>query len=503
MKALNSSGRILELTREEYDNLQANGLKLTLVEEDDDKKKSDKIGVYLQRFFSKEKYCASDRIRGEWIIKNSDKFELYREGVEYDTVIFHRPVEEIAKTRGIKILDLCDAVWKHQPDFLTLIEPVDAVIVSTQGLKEELRKITNKKIFVIDDGHDLDYYKTRRVNYHDTKAKEAVWFGYAQNAHCIVPYIRTLRENGIKLKVISQCPLPPLDRADKFVKWDVDTCIEEISKSDFALLPKNGKLKSNNKEITAYLSGIPVARNEEDIKRLVNPKERKQEMERALKTVYEYDAKNIAERYLDVVYKIKHDYSAYTAICGGFDNKRHDITAFSDRPSDKFLDPLMNAKVYKVLSHKFFDNKYTVWVDGNVSLKTDAGKLIELLGDADMALFKHPYRDCLYKEYEHARERVSKDQYESIDEQVKKYRDEGMPEKFGLAECGMIIRKEGPIVEEFNNRWWAEICRYSHRDQMSFPYVWWKMKDRIKINLMDGNIRNHKYFSYENHKRSE
>lgn len=368
-------------------------------------------------------------------------------------------------------------------------------------MKKELEKITDKDIYVIGDGHDLEHYKNRIKNEHTRRAEEVVWFGYAQNSHCLAPLIPFIKSKGLKLKAIAQCQIPPLYQADKFIKWNVGTYIQEISQADFAVLPQNGKLKSNNKEITAILSGIPVAKNKKNIIRLINPLARQKEMAKREEIAKQYDVKNIANKYIKLVDKliVKNTISVYTAICGGYEKIRNDIKVFTDNASDKFKDPVMNAKVYKILSHKFFKTKYSVWLDGNISLKVNPEKLIELLGDNDIALFKHPYRNCIYQEHPHAKNRLAPQYQCLIDQQVEDYRKEGFPPEFGLAECGMIIRKNNGMVEEFNERWWAEVTKYSSRDQMSFPYVWWKMKDVIKIGFIEGNVRSHKYFKYVNH----
>lgn len=506
--AYNAFGRRMELTFDEFEDLKRRGFEFRKVEykiEEDDiieriakkRKKSDKIAIYPQRFTTGEKNCASDRIRCEWIIKNSDKFELYDDNNEYDTIIFHKPIEKISSVKGFKVLDLCDAVWNNIGDFDELIKPIDLIVVSTEGLKEELEKKTDKKIVVIGDGHDFDYYKTKVKNKHENVAKEVVWFGYAQNAKCIEPYIEYLHKLGLKLTAIAQCPLPPIDKADKFIKWDVDTCIEETSKADFALLPKNGKLKSDNKTITAYLSGIPVAKNKKDIFRFIDPKERRKELKSI--DLEKYSAKNRAKEYIEAINEAKNDIKIYTAICGEYERPRDDIEVYSRECL--FNSPVMNAKIFKVLSHKYIKNKYSVWVDGNIFPLVEPKEIVGLLGDSDIAVFSHPYRSSIYEEHPEAKKRLPVELRPLIDKQIEDYQKEGMPE-WKLAECGMIIRKHSEVVEEFNNRWWAEITRYQQRDQISFPYVWWKMRDRIKIKLLDGNVRNHEFFKYEKHKNN-
>ena len=162
--------------------------------------------------------------------------------------------------------------------------------------------------------------------------------------------------------------------------------------------------------------------------------------------------------------------------------------------------PVMNAKIYKVLSHKYFSSPLTLYMDGNIFLNENPQVIVDkYLQDADMCLFQHPGRNCIYKEHPSALKRVSDEFKPLMDEQIENYRSEGMPLNFGLAECGMIIRRNNEVTNEFNERWWAEICRYTNRDQLSFPYVWWKMQRRIKIYLIYGNVRANSYFKYEKH----
>ena len=154
----------------------------------------------------------------------------------------------------------------------------------------------------------------------------------------------------------------------------------------------------------------------------------------------------------------------YSAITGGKDAKRKDIKCFT--AYNKFKDPRMNAKIYKVLSHLFVEDEYSVWIDGNLELKVDEEVLIDLLGDKDIAVFTHPYRTNVFDEAEECK-RLGLDNPEVIDEQIKRYGG-GV---YGLGACYLIIRRHTEEVKRRNEAWWAEICRGSVRDQLSFPYV--------------------------------
>jgi hypothetical protein len=138
---------------------------------------------------------------------------------------------------------------------------------------------------------------------------------------------------------------------------------------------------------------------------------------------------------------------------------------------DRFTDPRRNSRIHKMLIHKYVDTEYSIWIDGNIRLLKTPEELIEkYLKDCDLAVFKHPNRDCLYDEAMVCA-KLRLDDPEVIIEQAKAYEDSGYAKHKGLCECGIIIRRHTQKVEEFNDAWWAEYCRYSRRDQISFMYA--------------------------------
>lgn len=146
------------------------------------------------------------------------------------------------------------------------------------------------------------------------------------------------------------------------------------------------------------------------------------------------------------------------------------------------------SKIYKVLPHLYFpDYEYSLWIDGNVRLLQSVQLLIQtFLQDADMALFKHPERNCLYAEALTCSER-NLDNPTVIARQMDQYKQEGFPSNAGLSECTILLRRHSPLMEKFNQAWWEEICKWSKRDQISFPYV--AKKIGIKYNYFPGNLR--------------
>jgi hypothetical protein len=187
--------------------------------------------------------------------------------------------------------------------------------------------------------------------------------------------------------------------------------------------------------------------------------------------------------------------AVYSAICGGKDNPRTDVKCFTEY--DKFHEPRRNAKIYRALSHLFVPGEYSLWVDGNIFLKYPEEYFIEMMGDADVLAFKHPYgRDCLYQEAEECI-KLGLDYPEIIKEQTDRYKKEGYPEHNGLWQTGVLLRRHTPEVISLNNKWWAEICRGSMRDQISFPYVF---SGKVKTVEIQGDPFNNKHFKKPPHK---
>ena len=198
----------------------------------------------------------------------------------------------------------------------------------------------------------------------------------------------------------------------------------------------------------------------------------------------------------------------YTAIIGGYDYLRKqpstgdDFTAFVDSRIKRavkpwkminydflFKDFLLTAKWYKMMPHKLFPEcDYSLWMDGNVMMKqpeTVASLAQKYMGDADIVVFRHNMRNCIYDE---ASEIITRGMCvkERIYKQVSKYTQEGYPSNYGLAELPIILRRNSGKVNAFNEAWWEEICNYSQRDQISFGYLAYKMG--MKVNYFPGTI---------------
>lgn len=192
----------------------------------------------------------------------------------------------------------------------------------------------------------------------------------------------------------------------------------------------------------------------------------------------------------------------YTAIMGEKDIPRQDIKVFSDADFNKFASPVMNAKIFKILPHKYLECDVSIWVDGNIYLNVAPEQLVdEWLGDSDMAVFEHYHRRDLYWEAKMLGSTFKNRTPWVIDEvtkQMERYEKIGMPLREEVVMGGMLIRRNIPTVNQFNESWWAEICRWSQRDQLSFPVVR-RQFSNLKVNIIKGSIKNHPYLRYEDH----
>jgi len=210
----------------------------------------------------------------------------------------------------------------------------------------------------------------------------------------------------------------------------------------------------------------------------------------------------------------------YTAITGRYDTlhsppalwREHaDFVAFMDVPQlvegwdirpayRRFKDPNRNAKIHKILSHKYFpDAEYSLWMDGAFQIKSALSLARwpeEYLREHDLAVMKHRSRNCAYREAA-ACIQLELDSFDVIKRQMEKYLKEGYPSNNGLAECGILFRRHTKLVKRFNEAWYAEIKKHSRRDQLSFNYAAHKVG--LKYNLLPGGISRNQHFFLRSH----
>lgn len=273
-----------------------------------------KIGILTNEVFDNSPLnsVASSRIRANWLIKYWEDAELFKVGRKYDVTIYQKAynIRQAPLNDGIKILDLCDAEWHVMKPVMQMASYCDAVVVSTQPLKDYLKKFfPDKPIVVIPDRMDLEHHTQQKK--HEGEAKTAVWYGYKGNHIVLDQVLNALNELKLGLIVISESPfvinqsIYPNIELTNYV-WSIDTVNADIIKGDIVLNPRfeHGKwrFKSNNKTITAWALGMPVANTREDLERLLPVHARIEEANTRLIEIREkYDVRQSVSEYKEFI----------------------------------------------------------------------------------------------------------------------------------------------------------------------------------------------------------
>jgi hypothetical protein len=202
-------------------------------------------------------------------------------------------------------------------------------------------------------------------------------------------------------------------------------------------------------------------------------------------------------------------FAIYTALCGpGRDELRPTVpiagahyVAFTDRhppgswvygweivaPAWTHPDPRRSARYHKILSHVVLpDSNAWLWVDASMQVQPPAN-LVDQHG-AELVHFPHFMHDCVYQEHA-ACERYQLDDAAPMRAQVERYRAAGYPEHNGLAETGILFRRNTTAVRRFNENWWEEVCCYSVRDQLSFDFTLWRSETPpVRVRRFQGTV---------------
>lgn len=157
------------------------------------------------------------------------------------------------------------------------------------------------------------------------------------------------------------------------------------------------------------------------------------------------------------------------------------------RPNlDSSLSPkLKNCKIM-MKAHKYLSEyEYSLYIDGNIHIKEDISEFLEKYQDSNFAVPAHINRNCVYDEGSAVLEHGKADP-QKVHKQMKKYRNEGLPENYGLPATRIIFRKHNQEeVISVMEDWWKEIQKGPERDQLSFSYVAWK--NDFNFTFMDEN----------------
>ena len=212
--------------------------------------------------------------------------------------------------------------------------------------------------------------------------------------------------------------------------------------------------------------------------------------------------------------KEKQKYVVYTCITGHYDDppllnkidNNFDYFFFTDNttihsdiwkimPIPSFLDSYDNnrkCKYIKLHPHLFFKNyEVSLYMDGNLNYNFNMTDFVNQVIDSENYFFgkEHPQRTNIREETMKVI-RMKKDNETILRNQYKAYIKDGFKDDICLIELGVIIRyHHDKRCVRLMEDWWMEIVRWSRRDQISFPYVLWKNKAKIKYFKGNDNFK--------------
>lgn len=170
-----------------------------------------------------------------------------------------------------------------------------------------------------------------------------------------------------------------------------------------------------------------------------------------------------------------------------------------------YSDVLIN-RYLKMHPFEFFSNydyslyiDSNVWISGNLNILIDSVKNFE--NNVGVFMHIHSNRNCLYNEAR-VLKIIKKGNKKQISKQIASYRNSDFPRDYGLLEATVILTqinsKKARIIL---TKWWEDfLLRKSYRDQLSLPFVLWKLGIDIKdVGVLGSNVKKNPFFVIEDH----
>ena len=227
---------------------------------------------------------ASSRYRCQWIAEHLDEAvlvdaeEIMRGEyfpTNFDVYVFEKIGSPSIQKELLKLgkqvwWDVCDPTWWWSPgDVNGIIENVTGMVASCPSLAEDLSEWSGKQAHCITDRLNMQHYNHRK-EHSEVEPVRLIWYGSAQNRIALFAALANLERaanDGYKIALTIYDNMPEksfeyLNLPIYYSKWNIDTEVNVISAHDIALLPPYpgpwGKVKSNNKALTAWACGLPV-----------------------------------------------------------------------------------------------------------------------------------------------------------------------------------------------------------------------------------------------------
>lgn len=139
-----------------------------------------------------------------------------------------------------------------------------------------------------------------------------------------------------------------------------------------------------------------------------------------------------------------------------------------------WVTPRFAAKHAKARPFDYVDTDVAIWLDSGAVITSEhlVETCLQALGDADIALWRHPERNNVFDEATTSAA-IGKYTGQHCRAQAEHYLDTGLPD--ALYATGCIVWRRTVRNDRFGQAWLAEMLRWSLQDQLSFPFVAWKL----------------------------
>ncbi len=219
---------------------------------------------------------ASSRLRCYWPAQYMDA-EVVTMGdplPDADVYIWQKSahIKQIAERKDARHWwDVCDPLHWFSPDESgRILELVDGIVASNSALAHDLQAWANREVHTIPDRLELSHYPIRR-QHDDSDPLRFIWYGLGVNRAALMgswAILARLAANGYKVELtifddrpdVEFRPGPEVPIYHK--RWRLREENKVLAVHDIALVPPYpgawGKVKSNNKKITAWACGLPT-----------------------------------------------------------------------------------------------------------------------------------------------------------------------------------------------------------------------------------------------------
>jgi hypothetical protein len=168
---------------------------------------------------------------------------------------------------------------------------------------------------------------------------------------------------------------------------------------------------------------------------------------------------------------------------------------------DNLREATKTARYIKIMCQELLPpHDWSIWFDASFVIKVPSFSKMIKENDikSEIACYKHPIRNCTYKEAEVCIN-AKLDGTELIKKQVIEYQSQGFPKNAGLFATGIIIRKNTTKIKTFCEHWWKEVESKSKRDQLSQVYSSWKTSVKISNIKVGESIYKNSYTEKKKH----